>query len=91
MTCLDRLPPPQLPPVVMPKKSPTEIEICDRFITPAIVRAGWDQHTQIRREFTFTAGQVIVRGKMAKRGERKRADYILLHGSNIPRLPTTRA
>jgi type I restriction enzyme R subunit len=69
---------------MMSKRSLTEIEICDRYITPAILRAGWDQNTQIRREFTFTAGQVIVRGKMAKRAERKRADYVLLHGSNIP-------
>ena len=50
-----------------------ETEICQNFITPAITRAGWDVHTQIRREFAFTAGRVILRGKIAARGKRKRA------------------
>lgn len=68
----------------MPKHALTETEICDRYVTPAITGSGWDQHTQIRREFTFTAGQVFVRGNMAKRGEKKRADYILLREPNIP-------
>ena len=39
----------------MNKKRLNEAEICDALITPAIVRAGWDQRTQIRREYTFTA------------------------------------
>lgn len=51
----------------MSKRDLTETEICDRYITPAISRAGWDT-LQIRREYTFTDGQVIVRGKIATRG-----------------------
>ena len=68
----------------MNKKSLTESDICDQFITPAITGAGWDQQTQIRREYSFTAGRVMVRGKMAVRGERKRADYLLFYQSNLP-------
>lgn len=68
----------------MTKKSLTETEICDRYITPAIVGAGWDQHTQVRREYSFTAGQVIVRGKVATRGKPRRADYLLFHGQHFP-------
>ncbi len=68
----------------MSKKSLTETEICDRYITPALVRAGWDQHSQIRREYSFTAGQVLVRGKVAVRGKQKRADYLLFQGQNFP-------
>jgi type I restriction enzyme R subunit len=68
----------------MSKKALTETEICDRYITPAIVRAGWDQHSQIRREFSFTAGQVYVRGKVAVRGKQKRADYLLFYSPNLP-------
>ena len=48
-----------------------------RFITPAIEEAGWDKQRQIRREVTFTAGRVIVRGKLVARGKKKRADYLL--------------
>lgn len=68
----------------MPSRSLSESDICDRHITPAIIAAGWDQSTQIYREYTFTDGPVQVRGNMAKRGERKRADYVLVHGANIP-------
>jgi type I restriction enzyme R subunit len=68
----------------MSKKSLTETEICDRYITPALIAAGWDQATQIRREYSFTDGRVLVRGKVAVRGKRKRADYLLFHSPNFP-------
>ena len=68
----------------MDKKRLNEAEICDAFITPAIIGAGWDQRTQIRREYTFTAGRVIVRGKLGSRGKKKRADYLLFYQSNLP-------
>ncbi|MBK9975007.1 MAG: DEAD/DEAH box helicase family protein [Planctomycetes bacterium] len=68
----------------MDKNSLSEADICDQYITPAISRAGWDAHVQIRREYSFTAGQVIVRGKLAKRGKQKRADYLLFYQSNLP-------
>ena len=68
----------------MDKKRLNEAEICDAFITPAIIGAGWDQRTQIRREYTFTAGRVIVRGTLGSRGKKKRADYLLFYQSNLP-------
>ena len=37
----------------------SEQDICLRYITPAIEKAGWDK-VQIRRELTLTAG--ILRG-----------------------------
>ncbi|HCI53067.1 MAG TPA: restriction endonuclease [Gallionella sp.] len=66
------------------KKSLSERDICTKFITPAIIAAGWDLHTQIREEVSFTKGRIIVRGKLHTRGELKRADYILYYKSNIP-------
>lgn len=68
----------------MSKKSLTESDICDQYITPAIHAAGWDKHGQVRREYSFTAGQVRVRGKIASRGAKKRADYLLFHSPNFP-------
>ena len=68
----------------MDKKLLNEAEICDSFITPAIIEAGWDQRTQIRREYTFTAGRVIVRGKLGLRGKKKRADYLLFYQPHLP-------
>jgi type I restriction enzyme R subunit len=66
------------------KKSLSERDICTKYITPAITAAGWDLHTQIREEVSFTKGRVIVRGKLHTRGVQKRADYILYYKSNIP-------
>ena len=40
--------------------------------------------TQMREERYFTKGRVIVRGKTVKRGEAKKADYILFYKPNIP-------
>lgn len=66
------------------KKDFSERDICTKFITPALAEAGWDIKSQIREEFPFTAGRIIVRGKLYKRGEKKRADYILFIKTNIP-------
>jgi len=68
----------------MDKKSLSERDICSKFITPALVKAGWDLHTQVREEVAFTKGRIIVRGKLVTRGKQKRADYILYYKPNIP-------
>lgn len=46
------------------KKDLTERDICTKFITPAIEKAGWDIHTQVFEEFPLTKGRVIVRDKL---------------------------
>jgi len=66
------------------KKSFSERDICTKYITPAITAAGWNLHSQIREEVSFTKGRIIVRGKLHTRGELKRADYILSYKPNIP-------
>ena len=68
----------------MDKKTLSESDICAKFITPALIKAGWDEGFQIRREVSFTKGRIIVRGKLHTRGEQKRADYILYFKANIP-------
>ena len=63
----------------------TESDICDQFITPAILAAGWDPESQVRREVTYTAGRIWVHGRLASRGKkRKRADYVLYYRAGIP-------
>lgn len=68
----------------MNKKTLTERDICSKFITPALEKAGWDILTQVREEVTFTDGKIYVKGKLTARGQRKRADYILYYKPNIP-------
>lgn len=66
------------------KKSLSERDICTKYITPAITKAGWNIETQVLEEVSFTDGKIYVRGKFTARGNRKRADYILYYKPNIP-------
>ncbi len=59
----------------MDKSGLSERDICTKFITPALRRAGWDEMSQIREEVSFTRGRIIVRGKLVSRGKGKRADF----------------
>ena len=68
----------------MSKKNLSERDICTQYITPALHGAGWDFAAQVREEVTFTAGRIIVRGKLHSRGTRKRADYLLYFKPNLP-------
>ena len=81
-------------PAAMDKKSLSERDICTKFITPALRKAGlplgqrsqgsWDEMTQIREEVHFTKGRIVVRGKLVSRGKGKRADYVLYYKPNLP-------
>ena len=71
----------------MNKKELTEADIRTKFITPALLGpdgSKWDVMTQLREEIYFTRGRVIVRGKTVKRGEAKKADYILYVKPGVP-------
>ena len=68
----------------MDKRLLSEQDICSKFVTPAILAAGWDSETQIREQVSFTKGRIHVRGKLVSRGKGKRADYILYAKPNIP-------
>lgn len=48
------------------KKSLTEADIRTKYITPAVLGPGssnWDSMTQVREDFYFTKGRVMVSGK----------------------------
>jgi type I restriction enzyme R subunit len=68
------------------KKTLSEIDICDLFITPAIRDAGWDAMRQIRREVTLTPGPIVVRGNISSRNKKKKkfADYVLYWEPSVP-------
>ncbi len=66
------------------KRSMTERDICTKFVVPALEGAGWNIMTQVREEYFFTDGRIIAKGKTVKRGERKRADFLLSYKANIP-------
>lgn len=68
----------------MNKRDLSEADIKAKFITPAIIDSGWDEHTQLGREIYFTDGRIYVKGKLTARGKRKFADYILFYKPNVP-------
>jgi len=68
----------------MNKKDLSESDIKAKFITPAILKAGWDELTQLGQEIHFTDGRIYVKGKLTARGKRKFTDYILFYKPNVP-------
>ena len=68
----------------MDKKKLSERDICTKFITPALQQAGWDIQAQVREEVSFTAGRIMVRGRLHARGPRRRADFVLSYQNNQP-------
>jgi type I restriction enzyme R subunit len=67
----------------MGKKDLSEEDIKVRYITPAVEKSGWDKK-QIRYEYYFTAGRIILRGNVTARGKRSRADYLLFYKPSFP-------
>ncbi len=55
----------------MNKKDLSESDIKAKFITPAVLKSGWDEQTQLGREIFFTDGRIHVKGKKTQRGKRK--------------------
>ena len=70
----------------MDKTHLSESDICDKFIRPAMEKAGWNGLDQIFREYPLRAGRVVVRGSKAYRDKSTvlRADYALFYKANIP-------
>lgn len=64
------------------KESLSEEDIKYRYITPALEKAGWRKEN-IRMEY-FTDGQILVEGNVVKRGNKKRADYLLCKNGGFP-------
>lgn len=61
----------------------SEEDVRAKYIDPSIRNAGWNEETQIRREFSFTDGRIFVKHGKVVRGKRKKADYILSYKTNF--------
>lgn len=66
------------------KKALSEADIRTKYITPAIEQAGWNKMTQMREEYSITAGRIIARGQICKREKPLKADYVLFYKPNKP-------
>lgn len=53
-------------------------------ITPAITDKGWNSRSQIRMEYFFTNGRIMVKDKEIRKGKKRKADYLLFYKPNLP-------
>jgi type I restriction enzyme R subunit len=61
----------------------SEADTCRKEVTPKLYASEWTDE-QILEQRVFTAGKIVVLGKVAKRQKPKKADYILRIGQNFP-------
>lgn len=62
-----------------------EPDTCRLYVTPKLQNAGWDNLPYLLGEQrSFTDGRIIVTGGKVRRGERKRADYLLYYRRDFP-------
>lgn len=61
------------------KKELKEQEIRTMFISPALKDKGWEVPVNMREEYYFTDGRVLVVGSQHSVAEGKKADYLLYH------------
>lgn len=54
-----------------------------KLIDPVIMKS-WDRDSQVFTEYYFTDGEIVVRGSMVTRRDKKKADYLLMYAPNIP-------
>lgn len=63
----------------------TEADTCRKYVLPALFAAGWDTDPHsFTEQKTFTDGRIIVAGDRPRRGEQKRADYLLRYTHDFP-------
>lgn len=61
----------------------SEEDVKLRYITPALNKSGWTP-MDMRCEYSYTDGQIIVQGNLAHRRKGRRADYLLFAKDNYP-------
>ena len=71
----------------MDKKQLSEEDIKNRFITPAINKAGWHNEEflmEFKIKAKITDGKINIQGNKASREKPKYADYVLYYENNYP-------
>ena len=69
---------------ILSKPEMTEEDIKLNFITPAIQSRGWKDKITMETAVYLTDGRINIKGNLAVRGPRKKADYILYFTSDNP-------
>lgn len=64
-------------------KQLSEEDIKNRYITPALEKAGWNRE-HMRMEYAYNAGEIRVEGSLKHRKPKKIIDYLLYDDENYP-------
>lgn len=63
----------------------TEADTCRELVTPKLIDAGWrNTPHSIGEQHAFTHGRITVTDRGVRRGEKKRADYLLYYRRDYP-------
>lgn len=54
-----------------------------KLIDPAVMKS-WNRDSQVFTEYYFTDGEIVVRGNLVMRKDKKKADYLLMYAPGIP-------
>jgi len=67
------------------KKTLSEADLCAKFITPALTRAGCSEVERVLREYTIRPGRVVVQGSHSRRDKKSilRADCALFYKTGM--------
>lgn len=69
---------------ILTKKEMSEEDIKYNFITPALVKSGWQDKITMETAVKWTDGKVNLKGNIVNRDKPKKADYILYINKNNP-------
>lgn len=61
----------------------SEADTCRKEVTPKLKNAGWSDD-QLLEQRAFTAGKIVIIGRVPSRNKKKVADYILRYSTNFP-------
>ena len=62
---------------ILDKKEMSEEDIKYNFITPALVKSGWQDKITMETAVKWTDGKINLKGNIVNRDKPKKADYIL--------------
>ena len=66
------------------KKEMTEEDVKLNYITPALMKSGWQDKITMETAVKFTDGKINLRGNLVSREAPKKADYILYISKDNP-------
>ena len=69
---------------ILDKKEMSEEDIKYNYITPALVKSGWQDKITMETAVQFTDGKINLQGNVVNREKPKKADYILYYNKDNP-------